>query len=76
MNKNNECISYKDTLNILKHWEDMVRKGECNTVQLINRAVTHSSIDNIDDKMESISYTFQTQIYFKQTFLKESSRDN
>ena len=69
MNKSNNCISYKDTLTILKYWEDMVVKEECSTVQLINTAVTHSSIDNIDDEMESIFYTFQTQIYFNEIFL-------
>ena len=69
LNKSNNCISYKDTLTILKYWEDMVMKEECSTVQLINKAVTHSSIDNIDDEMESIFYTFQTQIYSNQKFL-------
>ena len=69
VNKSSNCISYKDTLTILKYWEDMVMKEECSTVQLINTAVTHSSIDNIDDEMESIFYTFQTQIYSNQKFL-------
>ena len=31
--------------------------------------MTHSTIDNIGDEMESISYTFQTQIYSTQKFL-------
>ena len=44
-------------------------KGECSTVDLINTAVTHSSIDKIDDEIESIFYTSQTQIYSNQTFL-------
>ena len=34
VNKSNNCISYKDTLTILKYWEDMVMKEECSTVQL------------------------------------------
>ena len=45
-------------------------KEEFSTVQLINTAVTHSSIDNMDDEMESIFYTFQTQIYSNQKFLQ------
>ena len=44
-------------------------KRECSTVQLIDTAVTHSSIDNIDDEIESIFHTFQTQIYSNHTFL-------
>ena len=69
MNKSSNCISYKDTLTILKCWEDMVMKGECFTVQLINTAVTHSTIDNIDDEMESIFYIFQTKIHSNQKYL-------
>ena len=48
VNKSNNCISCKDTLPILKYWKDIVMKGECSTVDLINTAVTHSSIDSID----------------------------
>ena len=62
-------ISYNDTLTILKYAEDIVTKEECSTVKLINTAVNHSSIDNIDDEMESIFYTFQTQIDSNQTFV-------
>ena len=50
LNKCNCTISYKDTLKLLGYWEDMVMKGKGGTSQLAKGAVTHSSIDNIDEE--------------------------
>ena len=65
LNKCNCCLSYKDILKVLRYWDDLVMKGECTTLQLQKGAVTHSSIDNIDEETESISLHFTNSNLFQ-----------
>ena len=51
LNKSNVCISYQDTLKLLRHWE----KGDSSTLQLAKGAITHRSID--------YTHTSSTEIY-------------
>ena len=55
LNKCNCCLSYKDVLKLLKYWEELVKKGQSGITQLEKGAITHSSIDNLDEETESIS---------------------
>ena len=58
LTKCNFCIFYNDITIQNKIWEEMVLAGESGTTLLKKGAVTHSSIDNIDEETESISLHF------------------